>query len=47
MSAWLIAGVGVVYIVISGLEFMKGRTDIAMVFGGYAFSQIGLYMAAR
>ena len=47
MSAWLIAGVGGVYATIAALEYTKGRLDLALTFGGYALSNIGLYLAAR
>lgn len=47
MSAWLIAAVGVVYAVIAGDFIRSGNVPLAIAFGGYAFSNIGLYLAAR
>lgn len=47
MSGYLIAGIGVVYLIVSILEFSKGRADMAILFGGYAIAQVGVYMAAR
>jgi hypothetical protein len=47
MSAWLIAAVGVVYAVIALEQWAKGHTALGITFAGYAFSNIGLYLAAR
>lgn len=47
MSAWLIAFVGVVYAFIAGDQYMKGNIAIGMTFAGYAFSNIGLYLATK
>lgn len=47
MSAWLIAFVGVVYAVISAVQFMHDNPSMGMVFAGYAFSNIGLWMVSK
>lgn len=47
MSGPLIIGVGVVYAVIAAMQAAKGNPAMGIVFAGYAFSNIGLWMAAR
>ncbi len=47
MSAWLIAVVGLVYAGIGVMQALKGNTSMAVVFTGYAFSNIGLYLLAK
>lgn len=47
MSAWLIAIVGLIYFFISMQELFKGNLGMFIVFLGYAFSNIGLYILAR
>jgi hypothetical protein len=47
MSAWLIALVGFIYAYIAADSIRIGHTSLAIVFAGYAFSNIGLWMAAR
>lgn len=47
MSGPLIIGVGIVYAVISAMQTVKGNAAMGIVFAGYAFSNIGLWMAAR
>lgn len=47
MSAWLIAAIGVVYAVIAADLFRKGQVGMGIAFAGYAFSNIGLCLAAR
>ncbi len=47
MSSWLIALVGVVYAYIALEQYLKGNSAMAITFGGYAVSNIGLYLAAR
>lgn len=47
MSAWLIAAVGCVYAVIAGEQAARGNWAMAVVFGGYSLSNIGLYVLAR
>lgn len=47
MSSWLIAFIGLVYAGIAVDNFLKGNFPMSVVFGGYAFSNIGLYVIAR
>ena len=47
MSSWLIIFVGFVYAYISIDQYAKGNTAIGITFAGYAFSNIGLYLAAK
>lgn len=47
MSGWLIVLVGAIYAYIAAESVSKGDTALAIVFAGYAFSNIGLWMAAR
>lgn len=48
MSAWLIAGVGVVYAYIALEQVIRhGNISLGITFAGYAFSNIGLWMAAK
>jgi hypothetical protein len=47
MNAWLIALVGIIYAVIAVDSYRLGNTSLAIVFAGYAFSNVGLWMAAR
>ena len=47
MAAWLILVVMVIYAVISMDLMCSGKPAMAAVFAGYAFSNIGLWIAAR
>lgn len=47
MSAWLIAFVGVIYGWIAVENFFKGNLALCVVFAGYAFSNVGLYLLAN
>jgi hypothetical protein len=47
MSSTLIAVVGVIYGYIAFEQMMKGNPSMAIVFAGYAFSNIGLYLGAK
>lgn len=46
MSHWLIAATGVAYAWIAIEQGFKGNMPTAMVWAGYAFSQIGLWKLA-
>ena len=46
MSAWLIILTGAIYFYISMEQAFKGNTAMAVVYSGYAFSNIGLYVLA-
>lgn len=47
MSQWLVAGVGVVYALIAVQQFRAGNAPLAVVFAGYAFSNVGLVLAVK
>jgi len=46
MSAWLIIVTGVIYGFIAVEQAVKGNVPMAVVYSGYAFSNIGLYILA-
>ena len=47
MAAWLIAVIGVVYLVVAVQLLLQGKIGLGVAFLGYSFSNIGLWMAAR
>lgn len=47
MSPWLIILTGVIYGYIAVEQFFKGNPQMTVVYAGYAFSNVGLYMMAR
>lgn len=47
MSGWLIIATGLAYAYVAAEQAMKGNTYMAVVYSGYAFSNVGLYMMAR
>jgi hypothetical protein len=47
MGPWVIAGVGLLYAMVAVEQFFKGSTPNAIIFAGYAFSNIGLFMLAK
>jgi hypothetical protein len=47
MSPHLIALCGVIYLVVAVDLAWHGKTGLAIAYAGYAFSNIGLFMAAR
>lgn len=47
MSSWLIALCGFIYLFVSIDLLWKGKTGLAIAYFGYAFANIGLYMAAK
>jgi hypothetical protein len=47
MSSWLIIVTGVIYAYIAVEQFLKGNSQMAIVYSGYAFSNVGLYLLAR
>lgn len=47
MAAWLIAVIGVVYLVVAVQLLLQGKIGLGIAFLGYSFSNIGLWMAAR
>lgn len=46
MSAWLIIVTGLIYGYIAGEQAFKGNVPMAVVYSGYAFSNVGLYIMA-
>jgi len=46
VSGWLIGAIGVCYAYISACQFRAGNTAMGIAYGGYAFSQIGLWMVS-
>ena len=46
MSAWLIIVTGLIYLYIGIEQGFKGNTAMAVVYTGYAFSNVGLYILA-
>jgi hypothetical protein len=46
MSPWLIIVTGAIYGYIAVEQFLKGNTYMAIVYSGYAFSNVGLYKLA-
>jgi hypothetical protein len=47
MSAWLIIVTGLIYTYIGIEQGVKGNMPMAVVYSGYAFSNIGLYIMAN
>ena len=47
MSAWLIILTGAIYAYIAGEQLFKGNPYMAVVYAGYAFSYVGLYLMAK
>lgn len=46
MSSWLIIVTGFIYGYIGFEQALKGNVAMAVVYSGYAFSNIGLYILA-
>lgn len=47
MAAWLIAAIGVVYLVVSVQLFIEGKLGLSIAFLGYSLGNVGLYLAAK
>lgn len=47
MSSWLIAVIGVVYLVVAVDLFHKGQLGLSIAFLGYALGNVGLFLEAR
>lgn len=47
MAGWLIALTGVIYAWVAVDLAWQGKHGLALAYAGYAFSNIGLYLAAR
>ena len=46
MSGWLIIVTGLIYAYIAVEQGIKGNFNMSIVYGGYAFSNVGLYLLA-
>ncbi len=46
MSHWLIAATGISYALVSVDQYLKGDTNLAGMWAGYAFAQIFLWRMA-
>lgn len=46
MSSWLIIVTGMIYGYIAVEQALRGNTPMAIVYGGYSFSNVGLYILA-
>jgi hypothetical protein len=47
MSSWLIIVTGLIYAYIAGEQAFKGNVWLSVIYSGYAFSNVGLYMMAK
>jgi hypothetical protein len=47
MSGPLIIITGLIYAYIAGEQLFKGNPHMAVVYAGYAFSNVGLYLMAK
>ena len=47
MSSWLIIVTGLIYAYISVEQAFKGNTWVSVIYAGYSFSNVGLYMMAK
>jgi hypothetical protein len=47
MAGWLIILTGGIYAVVAADLAWNGKTGLAIAYLGYAFANVGLYMAAR
>ena len=47
MAGWLIILTGGIYAVVAADLALNGKTGLAIAYLGYAFANVGLYMAAR
>jgi hypothetical protein len=46
MASWLIAMIGVVYLVVAVNLLITGKAGLGIAFIGYAIGNVGLYMEA-
>jgi hypothetical protein len=47
LSSWLIIVTGLIYAYIALEQGVKGNMPMAVVYSGYAFSNVGLYIMAN
>ena len=47
MAAWLIAGIGVVYLLVAIQLLVESKIGLGIAFLGYRLGNVGLYIAAK
>ena len=47
MSSWLIALTGLIYVAVAADLALAGKIGLSIAYLGYAFANVGLWMAAR
>ncbi len=47
MSLWLVAAVGVVYLIVALDQLSKANIPMAIMWAGYSFAQVGLWLTMR
>jgi hypothetical protein len=47
VAAWLIAAIGVVYLVVAVQLLLQGKVGLGIAFLGYSLGNVGLYLAAK
>ena len=47
MSGWLVGVTGLIYLYICAEQVFKGNIPMGLCYAGYAFANVGLYMAVR
>lgn len=47
MSSWLVVLIGLVYLGISADQFFKNNMGVALMFFGYALSNVGIYFTVK
>lgn len=47
MSGWLVALTGLIYAYVAAEQMFKGNAAMGLTYAGYAFANIGLWMAVK
>lgn len=47
MSSWLVILTGLIYAYIAAEQVFKGNTSMSIIYAGYAFSNVGLWLAVK
>jgi hypothetical protein len=47
LSGWLVAATGIAYAWVSIEQGTKGNISLCIVYAGYAFSNVGLWLALK
>jgi hypothetical protein len=47
MASWLIALIGVVYLLVAAQLLLEGKIGLGIAFLGYSLGNVGLYLAAK